>query len=203
MTPFRGSPLLFHPADFVPVVLPRDCVAVSLTTWGGEHGGHASAVSRDQAETRQPVPSRPRAARPAPCDHPAPTALLRAEVRPGERPSGSLPGMRERTVSVSSAGKTISFTGWKVGWVTAPPRLAAAVQTGKQYLTLARAPAGTPSPKRSAYLTSTSPISSTPRSSVATGSTGACGRRDRRRPLRLPSFPERGWAQSARTRGGS
>nr|WP_215451855.1 aminotransferase class I/II-fold pyridoxal phosphate-dependent enzyme [Streptomyces sp. ATCC 21386] len=54
------------------------------------------------------------------------------------RPSGSLPGMRARTVSVSSAGKTFSFTGWKVGLVTAPPKLAAAVQTAKQYLTFTR-----------------------------------------------------------------
>jgi N-succinyldiaminopimelate aminotransferase len=43
--------------------------------------------------------------------------------------------MRERTVSISSAGKTFSFTGWKVGWVTAAPPLVAAVRTAKQYLT--------------------------------------------------------------------
>ncbi|MEV6013490.1 pyridoxal phosphate-dependent aminotransferase [Streptomyces sp. NPDC051976] len=47
----------------------------------------------------------------------------------------SLPGMRERTVSLSSAGKTFSFTGWKVGWVTASPALVAAVRTTKQFLT--------------------------------------------------------------------
>ncbi|WP_042423565.1 pyridoxal phosphate-dependent aminotransferase [Streptacidiphilus anmyonensis] len=51
------------------------------------------------------------------------------------RPLVSLPGMRERTVSISSAGKTFSFTGWKVGWVTATPELVAAVRTAKQYLT--------------------------------------------------------------------
>ncbi len=45
------------------------------------------------------------------------------------------PGMRERTVSVSSAGKTFSFTGWKIGWVTAAPELVAAVRTAKQFLT--------------------------------------------------------------------
>jgi N-succinyldiaminopimelate aminotransferase len=50
-------------------------------------------------------------------------------------PLASLPGMRERTVSISSAGKTFSFTGWKVGWVTAPPDLLSAVRTAKQYLT--------------------------------------------------------------------
>lgn len=50
-------------------------------------------------------------------------------------PLAALPGMRERTVSISSAGKTFSFTGWKVGWVTAPPALVSAVRTAKQYLT--------------------------------------------------------------------
>ncbi|WP_327067919.1 pyridoxal phosphate-dependent aminotransferase [Kitasatospora sp. NBC_01302] len=50
-------------------------------------------------------------------------------------PIAALPGMRERTVTISSAGKTFSFTGWKVGWVTAAPALVAAVRTAKQYLT--------------------------------------------------------------------
>jgi N-succinyldiaminopimelate aminotransferase len=47
----------------------------------------------------------------------------------------SLPGMGDRTVSISSAGKTFSFTGWKVGWVTGSPELVAAVRTAKQFLT--------------------------------------------------------------------
>jgi N-succinyldiaminopimelate aminotransferase len=50
-------------------------------------------------------------------------------------PIAGFPGMRERTVSVSSAGKTFSFTGWKIGWVTAAPELVAAVRTAKQFLT--------------------------------------------------------------------
>ncbi|MFE7425017.1 pyridoxal phosphate-dependent aminotransferase [Streptomyces sp. NPDC057545] len=50
-------------------------------------------------------------------------------------PIASLPGMRERTVSISSAGKTFSFTGWKVGWVMADGPLVSAVRTAKQYLT--------------------------------------------------------------------
>ena len=49
-------------------------------------------------------------------------------------PLATLPGMRERTVTISSAGKTFSVTGWKVGWVCAPPRLLAAVRTVKQFL---------------------------------------------------------------------
>jgi len=50
-------------------------------------------------------------------------------------PLATLPGMRERTVTISSAGKTFSFTGWKVGWVTGTPELVAAVRTAKQFLT--------------------------------------------------------------------
>ncbi|MDK1473095.1 pyridoxal phosphate-dependent aminotransferase [Streptomyces sp. 549] len=50
-------------------------------------------------------------------------------------PLVSLPGMRDRTVSISSAGKTFSFTGWKVGWVTGSAALVTAVRSAKQYLT--------------------------------------------------------------------
>jgi N-succinyldiaminopimelate aminotransferase len=50
-------------------------------------------------------------------------------------PLATLPGMRERTVTIGSAGKTFSFTGWKVGWVTAPPPLVTAVRGAKQFLT--------------------------------------------------------------------
>ncbi|MET9429150.1 pyridoxal phosphate-dependent aminotransferase [Streptomyces sp. NPDC003036] len=50
-------------------------------------------------------------------------------------PLATFPGMRERTVTLSSAGKTFSYTGWKVGWVTASAPLVTAVRTAKQYLT--------------------------------------------------------------------
>ena len=50
-------------------------------------------------------------------------------------PIAGFSGMRDRTVSVSSAGKTFSFTGWKIGWVKAAPELVAAVKTAKQFLT--------------------------------------------------------------------
>ncbi|HUZ54535.1 MAG TPA: pyridoxal phosphate-dependent aminotransferase [Streptosporangiaceae bacterium] len=50
-------------------------------------------------------------------------------------PAASLPGMAGRTVSVSSAAKTFSFTGWKIGWVTGTRELVAAVRTVKQFLT--------------------------------------------------------------------
>jgi N-succinyldiaminopimelate aminotransferase len=50
-------------------------------------------------------------------------------------PLASLPGMRDRTITISSGGKTFSCTGWKVGWICAPPALVTAVRTVKQFLT--------------------------------------------------------------------
>jgi N-succinyldiaminopimelate aminotransferase len=50
-------------------------------------------------------------------------------------PLATLPGMGERTVTISSGGKTFSFTGWKVGWVTAAAPLIAAIRAAKQFLT--------------------------------------------------------------------
>jgi len=50
-------------------------------------------------------------------------------------PIATLPGMFERTVTISSAGKSFSCTGWKTGWVTGTPELVKAVQTVKQFLT--------------------------------------------------------------------
>ncbi|HSO65128.1 MAG TPA: pyridoxal phosphate-dependent aminotransferase [Ornithinibacter sp.] len=47
----------------------------------------------------------------------------------------ALPGMRERTLTISSAGKTFSTTGWKVGWVCGPAEAVAAVRAVKQFLT--------------------------------------------------------------------
>jgi N-succinyldiaminopimelate aminotransferase len=49
-------------------------------------------------------------------------------------PISSLPGMRERTITASSAGKTFSVTGWKIGWLTGPEALVRAVRAVKQYL---------------------------------------------------------------------
>jgi len=50
-------------------------------------------------------------------------------------PLATLPGMAARTLTVSSAGKTFGYTGWKVGWVSGPAELVAAVRAVKQYLT--------------------------------------------------------------------
>jgi N-succinyldiaminopimelate aminotransferase len=54
-------------------------------------------------------------------------------------PIATLPGMFERTLTASSTGKTFSFTGWKVGWVTGAPEVVAAAQAAHQFLTYAGA----------------------------------------------------------------
>ncbi|MQA10506.1 MAG: pyridoxal phosphate-dependent aminotransferase [Pseudonocardiaceae bacterium] len=50
-------------------------------------------------------------------------------------PLGTLPGMAERTLTISSAGKTFNCTGWKIGWVCGPAELVAAARAAKQFLT--------------------------------------------------------------------
>ena len=49
-------------------------------------------------------------------------------------PISTLPGMRERTLTISSGGKSFSVTGWKVGWATGPAALVSAVMGVKQFL---------------------------------------------------------------------
>lgn len=56
-------------------------------------------------------------------------------------PPAALPGMRERTVTISSAGKTFSLTGWKIGWTCAPPPLTKALRAAHQFITFCN---GTP-----------------------------------------------------------
>ena len=56
-------------------------------------------------------------------------------------PLATLPGMAERTLTISSIGKSFSVTGWKIGWCSGPATLVAAARTVKQYLTFA---GGTP-----------------------------------------------------------
>lgn len=56
-------------------------------------------------------------------------------------PLATLPGMRDRTIVVSSGGKTFSFTGWKIGWICARPDLITAIRTAKQFLTFVSGPA--------------------------------------------------------------
>lgn len=55
------------------------------------------------------------------------------------RPLATMPGMRDRTVTISSAAKTFAVTGWKVGWICASPDLTAAVRAAKQWLTFSNA----------------------------------------------------------------
>ncbi len=56
-------------------------------------------------------------------------------------PLATLPGMTERTLTISSAGKSFSFTGWKIGWCSGPPQLVGAVRSAKQFLSFS---GGTP-----------------------------------------------------------
>jgi len=57
------------------------------------------------------------------------------------RTVAALPGMRERTVRLSSAGKTFSLTGWKIGYSAGPASLISAMARAHQYLVFASAPA--------------------------------------------------------------
>lgn len=50
-------------------------------------------------------------------------------------PLATLPGMAERTLTISSGGKTFHTTGWKIGWMTGPSQLVTAARTAKQFLT--------------------------------------------------------------------
>ncbi|HEX3802163.1 MAG TPA: aminotransferase class I/II-fold pyridoxal phosphate-dependent enzyme [Solirubrobacteraceae bacterium] len=56
-------------------------------------------------------------------------------------PIATLPGMAERTLTISSVGKSFSFTGWKIGWCSGPAALVRSARTVKQFLTFA---GGTP-----------------------------------------------------------
>ncbi len=60
---------------------------------------------------------------------------------PRHIPVATLPGAADRTLTISSAGKTFSFTGWKIGWMSGPAELVAAARTVKQFLTYS---SGTP-----------------------------------------------------------
>jgi len=52
-------------------------------------------------------------------------------------PLATLPGMSERTLTISSSGKSFSFTGWKIGWASGPAELVAAVEGAKNWFTYA------------------------------------------------------------------
>ncbi|HEV8123256.1 MAG TPA: aminotransferase class I/II-fold pyridoxal phosphate-dependent enzyme [Gemmatimonadales bacterium] len=60
-------------------------------------------------------------------------------------PIAALPGMRERTITISGASKTFSVTGWRVGWIIAPPRTTDAIRKVHDFLTV-----GSPAPLQEA-----------------------------------------------------
>jgi aminotransferase len=60
-------------------------------------------------------------------------------------PIATLPGMRDRTVTISGASKTFSVTGWRVGWIVAPPALTAGIRKVHDFLTV-----GAPAPLQEA-----------------------------------------------------
>jgi N-succinyldiaminopimelate aminotransferase len=61
--------------------------------------------------------------------------LVFSDAADAHIPLATLPGMRERTLRISSAGKTFSCTGWKIGWASGPADLVTAVMRVKQFLT--------------------------------------------------------------------
>ncbi|WP_189046451.1 pyridoxal phosphate-dependent aminotransferase [Micromonospora sonchi] len=65
--------------------------------------------------------------------------LVFADAASGHVPLAMLPGMRQRTLRISSAGKTFSCTGWKVGWASGPATLVSALLRVKQFLTFVNA----------------------------------------------------------------
>jgi aspartate/methionine/tyrosine aminotransferase len=60
-------------------------------------------------------------------------------------PIATLPGMRERTITISGASKTYSVTGWRIGWIVAPAVLTAAIRKVHDFLTV-----GAPAPLQDA-----------------------------------------------------
>jgi aspartate/methionine/tyrosine aminotransferase len=63
-------------------------------------------------------------------------------------PIATLPGMRERTITISGASKTFSVTGWRIGWIVAPAVLTAAIRKVHDFLTV-----GAPAPLQEACAT--------------------------------------------------
>jgi N-succinyldiaminopimelate aminotransferase len=73
---------------------------------------------------------------------------------PSHRPIATWPGMAQRTLTISSIGKSYSLTGWKIGWATGPAHLTGAVLAAKQWLTFV---SGGPLQPAAAYALASAP----------------------------------------------
>lgn len=127
--PLRPPTFSFEPADLHAVVGPRTRALVL----NSPHNPTGAVVDRDSLEAIAEV-----------CvahDLVAITdEVYQHLVYDGEHvPLASLPGMRERTVTISSAAKTFSVTGWKVGWACAPAELTVALRAAKNWTTFTNA----------------------------------------------------------------
>jgi len=129
--PLRPPEWRFEAADLEAAV--SDCTRVVLLN--SPHNPTGRVLDREELETVAAV-CRDRDLV-AVCDE-----VYEHLVFDGEHvPLATLPGMAGRTLTVSSIGKTFSFTGWKVGWACGPAELVAAVRGAKQFMTFA---GGTP-----------------------------------------------------------
>ncbi len=121
----RGADFVFDPAELEAAFTPR----TKLLLLNTPHNPTGKVFSREELETIARV-----------CvDHDVLAVtdeVYEHLVFDGEHIAlATLPGMAERTVTISSAGKIFSFTGWKIGWACGPAPLVAAVRTAKQFLT--------------------------------------------------------------------
>jgi N-succinyldiaminopimelate aminotransferase len=121
----RPPDFRLDPAELAAAVTPRTRLILLNTP----HNPTGAVLSRDELETVAAV-----------CrehDLLAVTdEVYEHLVYDGEHvPLATLPEMAERTLTISSAGKTFSFTGWKVGWACGPRELVSAARTAKQFLT--------------------------------------------------------------------
>ena len=121
-----GQQWCFDPADLAAAITDRTAVLLLNTP----HNPTGKVFSRDELEIIADLAQRHDLIVVADEVYEHLTFDGRAHI-----PIATLPGMRERTVTIGSAGKMFSVTGWKIGWVTATPDLVRAVRTVKQFLT--------------------------------------------------------------------
>ncbi|HEU5195938.1 MAG TPA: aminotransferase class I/II-fold pyridoxal phosphate-dependent enzyme [Methylomirabilota bacterium] len=66
----------------------------------------------------------------------------------GHTPIATLPGMAERTITISGISKSYSVTGWRIGWAVAPPEIAVGIRRAHDFITV-----GAPAPLQEAAVT--------------------------------------------------